>query len=373
MAVKLHANATTTPRIRAQIQALAKTVPVAAIARRFGIDETTVRRWKDRTDTADRAHVPQTIATSLTPTEEALVVELRTALGLSLDDIVEVMHRCANPKLSRSATHRCLKRHGISAARPPARGAPAGTFEAATVGFVHVDLKHLTRLEGRPSFVFVAIDRATRFVHIEIVARRDAATMAGCLERFLKAFPHTVHTILTDNGGAFTDRFGAARWRTERRATGQHAFDRVCAAHGIAHRLTRPFSPQTNGMVERFNRRLAEAIAEKDSVAANDGKNKFHTPAERDAFLHAFVANYNRTRLRCLAYKAPAECLANLPGHNTCAGMTLCLVAAGGEQRRTSYRNTVETALDLRDAGTQPAIHPTSMKTLEHPTDRPST
>jgi len=322
MHVKLHAKATTTPNTRAQIQALAKTLPVAVLAERFGIDETTVRRWKDRTDTADRSHVPHTIETSLTPTEEALVVELRTTLALSLDDIVEVMHRCANPKLSRSAIHRCLKRHGVSAARPPAMRAAAGTFETATVGFIHVDLKHLTRLEGHPSFVFVAIDRATRFVHIEIVARRDAATLAGCLERFLAAFPHKVHTILTDNGSEFTDRFGAVRWRTERRATGRHAFDRVCAAHGIAHRLTRPFSPQTNGMVERFNRRLAEAIAEKDSVAVNEGKNKFHSHAERDAFLLAFVKSYNRTRLRCLKYRAPLELLANLPGHNTCAGMT---------------------------------------------------
>ena len=320
MHLKLHANATTTPKIRASIQALAKTHSVAALAERFGVDETTVRRWKDRTDTADRSHVPHTIETSLTPTEEALVVELRTALSLSLDDIVEVMHRCANPELSRSAIHRCLKRHGISAARPPVKGAPAGTFEAATVGFIHIDLKHLTKLEGKASFVFVAIDRATRFVHIEIIARRDAATVAGCLERFLAAFPHPVHTILTDNGSEFTDRFGAARWRTERRATGRHAFDRVCARHGIAHRLTRPFRPQTNGMVERFNRRLAEAIAEKDSVAANEGKNKFHTHAERDAFLHTFVQNYNQTRLRALGYKAPAEKLANLTGHNTQAG-----------------------------------------------------
>jgi hypothetical protein len=26
--------------------------------------------------------------------------------------------------------------------------------------------------------------------------------------------------------------------------------------------------------------------------------------------------------LRCLDYKAPLEILSNLPGHNTCAGMT---------------------------------------------------
>ncbi|MGE0260507.1 MAG: transposase, partial [Alphaproteobacteria bacterium] len=42
--------------------------------------------------------------------------------------------------------------------------------------------------------------------------------------------------------------------------------------------------------------------------------------AQRNAFIHAFVDHYNRTRLRCLGHKAPAEILHNLPGHNTKAG-----------------------------------------------------
>jgi transposase len=193
MQVRLHANATTTPRTRAYIQT--STAPIVQIARELGISETTVRRWKPRATVADGSHVARRLAVSLTDLEERLVVELRTALQLPLDDIVEVMRRCMNPKLSRSAIHRCLKRHGVSARPKPARR-QIGTFEAAGVGFIHVDLKHLTRLNGQPSFVFVAIDRATRFVHIESITRRDATTVATCLERFLAAFPHKVHTIL---------------------------------------------------------------------------------------------------------------------------------------------------------------------------------
>ena len=47
---------------------------------------------------------------------------------------------------------------------------------------------------------------------------------------------------------------------------------------------------------------------------------RFRDHAERDAYLHTFVADYNRTRLRCLGYQAPAQLLANLAGHNTKAG-----------------------------------------------------
>jgi transposase InsO family protein len=316
MELKLHANATTTPRTRAYIQQ--SRAPVAALARELGVSETTIRRWRGRRTVTDRSHTPRRLATSLSLVEEALVCELRARLGLPLDDIAEVMRRCVRIGLSRSAIHRCLVRHGLNR-RPVADKPRPGVFEPATLGFIHVDLKHLTRLAGRPSFVFVAIDRATRFVHIAIVARRDAATIAACLERFIATFPHEIHTVLTDNGSEFTDRFGDARWRSRRSGTGRHPFDRVCASHGIEHRLTRPFHPQTTGLVERFNRRLAQAIHDKPGLATNEGKNKFHSHAERDAFLHAFVHDYNRTRLKCLDYHAPLDLLTNQPGPNTTA------------------------------------------------------
>jgi transposase-like protein len=319
MQVKLHANATTTPRTRAALQASDDSV--ADLAEHFGVNQSTVRRWQGRTSVEDRSHRPHNIQTRFSPEEEALIVELRVAVGLSLDDITEVMKRCVAEDISRSSVHRCLDRHGVSR-RPSADKPDIGTFDDAKVGFIHIDLKHLTKLQGKPAFVFVAIDRATRFVHIEIVQRRDAATIAACLERFIATFPHRIDTILTDNGSEFTDRFGSARWRRKPEPTGDHAFDKTCAAHGIKHKLTRPFSPQTNGMVERFNRRLGEAIAARQSVARNEGKNKFLTHADRDAFLKDVVFNYNRTRLRCLGYKAPLEILANLPGHNTFAAMT---------------------------------------------------
>jgi len=56
----------------------------------------------------------------------------------------------------------------------------------------------------------------------------------------------------------FTDRFCATG---ERQPTGAHAFDRVCTDNRIEHRLTKPRTPQTNGMIERFNGRIADVLA----------------------------------------------------------------------------------------------------------------
>jgi transposase InsO family protein len=318
MLVKLHANAATTPKVRAYIQA--SLLSDAELARELGVSATTVRRWRGRSDVADRASTPHHLATRFSREEEEIAVALRTDLGLSLDDVLEVMRRCLRADISRSALHRCLKRRGVSQ-RPAAPKAAAQSFAPTPFGYVHVDLKHLPRLKGQAAYVFVAIERTTRFVHAEIIQDRSGETVAACLGRFLEAFGHPVHTILTDNGSEFTDRFGDARWRRRDQGTGKHPFDKICQAQGVKHKLTRPYRPQTNGMVERFNRRLAEALRSHPPSGDNAGKNRFTDHHQRNAFVLAFVSDYNRTRLRCLGHKAPAEVLYNLPGHNTFAGM----------------------------------------------------
>jgi transposase InsO family protein len=319
MDVKLHANATTTPRTRAYIQSSG--LPVAVLAAELGVSETTIRRWRDRSEVADRSHVPRRLHTSLSDLEQQLVRELRLMLALPLDDITEVMQRCVNPRLSRSAIFRCLKRHGLNR-RPAPERAPPGRFEDTEAGYVHIDVKHLPALERQKAYAFVAIERATRYVYLEVHPDRSANTAALFLERLLSALPIKVHTVLSDNGSEFTDRFGGARWQPQGRPpTGKHPLDRVCAAHGITHKLTRPFHPQTNGMVERFNRRLAEALRAAKPNGRNRGKNKFDTHHERNAYLLRFVDNYNRTRLKTLAYASPAQALANLTEHHTKAGI----------------------------------------------------
>jgi transposase-like protein len=316
MELNLHANATTTPKVRAYIQRSKR--PVAELAGELGVSETTIYRWRGRSSVNDRSHVPKRLATSLSALDEALVGELRTKLQLPLDDITEVMRRCVNAKLSRSAIHRCLKRHGLNK-RPSPDKPKIGAFEQASIGFIHVDLKHLPALQRRKSYAFVAIDRATRYVYLEIHPRRDAETAAGFLNRFLAHFPHRVHTILTDNGSEFTDRFAVdMKDKPHDRPSGRHPFDRVCGKHKIDHRLTRPYRPQTNGMVERFNRRIVEAIGRQPKRGI--AHRLFVSHNDRDAFLNRFVHDYNRTRLKCLDYRAPIQALANPPGPNTCAG-----------------------------------------------------
>jgi hypothetical protein len=150
MDLKLHANATTTPRTRAYIQK--SPASNAALARELGIHSRTVARWKARRDVGDRSARPHRLATTMTEWEEALIVELRRSLALPLDDIVEAMRRCINPELSRSAIHRCLQRHGVSARLTPQKAPAAGFHTEAPAGFIHIDVKYLPPLDRRRSY-----------------------------------------------------------------------------------------------------------------------------------------------------------------------------------------------------------------------------
>jgi transposase len=319
MKTSLHANATTTPKTRAMIQA--STEPKAALARRLGVSETTVRRWRNRDTVEDRSHVRRNLGQATTSEDEAIIAELRTRAGLSLDDITEVMQRCVHPGLSRGSVHAALRRAGISG-RAARRNAAVQPFEDAPFGFVHVDLKYLAKLKGRGEYVFVAIERATRFIHVEVLPDRAIDTVAASWERFLDAFGHPVHTVLTDNGAEFTDRFRTgSREGSAAKPTGRHPFDRICAARGVKHRCTKPYTPQTNGMVERFNRRLGEALGALPQARDNSRhRTRFKSHEERKVFILNFVQNYNRTRLRRLGYQAPSQVLANLTQHNTHGG-----------------------------------------------------
>ena len=315
MQLKLHANATTTPRTRAYIQS--STASVTDLAEELGVSETTVRRWRRRGDVQDRSHRPHRLQTGFSPLEERLICELRAALGLSVDDITEVMNRCVREGFARSSVHRCLARNGASGRAPAPKPARRAFETDRPLGFIHCDVKYLPVIRKRRFYAFVAIDRATRYVYLEVHRDRSAKTACAFLKRFLEDFPHEVHTILTDNGTEWTDRYANDRKGKRRNApSGEHAFDQLCAQRGVKHKLTRPFRPQTNGMVERFNRRLAEHLRAMKKHRAGRSQ-RFFGPHDLTAFVMTFVHDYNRTRLRCLDYKSPIEMSNNLPGHNT--------------------------------------------------------
>src|SRR6202158_4846664 len=291
----LHGSATTTEAVRRAIQN--SKAGLRELAGRYGINQKTVAKWRRRTSACDAAMWPKAPhSTVLSKEEEALVVAFRKHTLLPLDDCLYT-RQATVPRLTRSSLHRCFQRHGIS--RLPEAGAdkPAKkTFKAYPIGYFHLDIAEVRTEEGK-LYLFVAIDRTSKFAYAELHERANRRTATDFLKALIKAVPYKIHTVLTDNGIQFTDlpknRIGpTAQWRA-------HMFDMLCDTNGIEHRLTKPNHPWTNGQVERMNRTLKEATVK---------RYHYGTHAQLKEHLHAFLMAYNfAKRLKTLRGLTPYE------------------------------------------------------------------
>ncbi|PID49897.1 MAG: hypothetical protein CR991_04230 [Proteobacteria bacterium] len=124
---------------------------------------------------------------------------------------------------------------------------------------MHVDIKYLPNRpdDAQKRYLLVVIDRATRWVYLEVVTDKTAKTAAAFIKRCYEKCSVVVKTILTDKGKEFTDRFIA---NGERQPTDKHAFDKTYLELSIEHRLIPPKHPQTHGRVERFNGRISQMV-----------------------------------------------------------------------------------------------------------------
>ena len=298
MLISLHKNATTTPATRLALQQATGTD--RELAQQYGIGIGTVRKWRSRSTVHDASHTAHRLQTTLNAGQEELVIYLRSQLRLPLDDLLAVVREFIEPAMSRSALDRLLRRRGYS--RLPVQPKPESEhkpFKAYEPGYVHVDVKYLPQMqdEDKRRYVFVAIDRATRWVFIDIKQHKTAASAKAFLAAVRKAAAFRIHTILTDNGKEFTDRLFGSRTR---QPTGEHEFDQLCQALGIEHRLTKPRTPKTNGMVERFNGRLSQVLR----------SHHFNSAEDLEKTLHRFVWLYNHhLPQKALGHEAPVQAL----------------------------------------------------------------
>jgi len=295
MGQSLHGSATTTEAVRRAIQS--SQASLRDLASRHGINPKTVAKWRKRTSACDAPMGPKAPhSTVLTKEEEALVVAFRRHTLLPLDDCLYALQTTV-PHLSRSSLHRCLQRHGISRLPETAGDKPTKKrFKSYPIGYFHLDIAEVRTEEGK-LYLFVAIDRTSKFAYAELHEKSNRHTATAFLKALIKTVPYKIHTVLTDNGIQFTDlpknRIGpSARWRA-------HMFDMLCDANGIEHRLTKPNHPWTNGQVERMNRTLKDATVK---------RYHYGTHGQLRQHLHAFLMAYNfAKRLKTLRGLTPYE------------------------------------------------------------------
>ena len=276
-----HSNATTNIRLRSEISK--SNLACSKLSEHHGVSENTIRKWKNRTNFEDKSSRPQTITYSLNEMNRVIALKIRTLTWLSLDEITEVLNPEAPLKI-RSAVYRTFVREGVNRV-PRKEKEKAKQFKEYDPGYLHIDVTYLPKIEGKKYYLFVAIDRATRTLYYKIYDAKTSVYAKDFMLACLAFFPFGITHVLTDNGLEFSNHL--IKDKTGKYCTKPSQLDLVCKENDIAHRCTKPFTPKTNGMVEKAN----DIIKEKTVKRV-----KYNSLQEMNRDLTNFLIHYNLYR-----------------------------------------------------------------------------
>ena len=93
------------------------------------------------------------------------------------------------PHLTQSSLHRCLQRHGIRRLPDVEGDKPTKkAFKAYPIGFFHIDIAEVQTADGK-LYLFVAIDRTSKFAFTELHTKATTRTAADFLRPLSRPCP----------------------------------------------------------------------------------------------------------------------------------------------------------------------------------------
>lgn len=120
---------------------------------------------------------------------------------------------------------------------------------------VEIDVKYVPgTIAGHKYFQYTAIDRASRWRHLEIYDAQTNHHSVLFLQEVIRRAPFTIRAIKTDNHATFTNYYTGTNKRSDLLVKSLHALDAFCRDRGIKHYLIDPGKPAQNGTVERSHR-----------------------------------------------------------------------------------------------------------------------
>lgn len=259
--MKYHKNAKTNQKQREAIKQ-GTGESYRALSDKYCVSPTTIGKWKNSDHTQDKSSRPYRIHYALTKDEERIILKVRDH-GLVLDQILESLGPYIE-RLNRTNCYRILlkyKRNRLTAKEKKKQK----KFAQYQPGFLHIDVFYLPKLGAKGKkkrhYCFLAIDRATRLILLEVYPDKSARSAGDFLMKCLNFFPFYIRYVLTDNGKEFVvtgtkNRYGRVQTR--------NLFQAICAIAGIDHRKTKVRHPWTNGLAERLVRSVKEHTIKKN-------------------------------------------------------------------------------------------------------------
>lgn len=189
--MNLHAQAALTIRQRQEIKVLyeQEQLSIRQLARRFGVNPTTIQRWVGRDCPLDKSSAPVHHATVITPEYRMAVLDYRKAHSTHGPiRIAQAVHD-RFPSAHRGTVLRILQEEGLT--RPPRKQRKPRTPIPVGRHRIQMDIQQLPAVEGNKGFEYkiTAIHLRTRLKYSEIHADHTSETVAGVLRRALDLLP----------------------------------------------------------------------------------------------------------------------------------------------------------------------------------------
>ncbi|WP_024529030.1 hypothetical protein [Serratia fonticola] len=268
MEIKLHANATTTPRVRRYIQQSDKSDRV--LAQELGISVATVRRWRQRQDVADRHTVPKSLRKALTNEQSLLINWLRQKLQLPLDELLVVVNQGMQQPISRAGLDRYLRGVGQrgeeqSRVLRGKKAVKAGE-RPGTLALFYQRIS-LSAEDGGEQHLLWAEEKVSGWLSARAFAGASPMLVVNWLKELLPHCPGDIQSIETENKKLFGNRESQT-----------HPLQLWCREQGI--KLQQPALLQME-VVLRLESQLAQLLPAAENLSL-------------DNVLQALCASYNQ-------------------------------------------------------------------------------
>ena len=155
-------------------------------------------------------------------------------------DIMEYVKKC----------HRC-QRHGKKSLKEELYPVPVSVKPFDRIA---LDVKHVQASRSGNRYIIAGIDYLTKYVEARPIRFQTASEIALFLYEEIICRHGCPTIIVSDNGKPFVSKM----------------IQQVCRNFSIIHKTTTPYNPQSNGLIERFNRTLGQILQKRTKEEKDD-------------------------------------------------------------------------------------------------------
>ncbi len=279
------------PKVRQEaVRLVVKGWSMRKVARRFGVEASTVSRWKKKDATGryqieTKSSRPRTSPQALSSDVVSAIIAKRIGKR-RCGQIIHQQLLQEGIKVSLPSVQRTLSRLGLLKKRSlwkrphnytkrPEVTHPGALLEADTV--------HIMLPDGSRLYVYTLIDLYSRWAYAEVVKKISAAASGAFVARAQAEATFHFGMVQTDNGGEFQKMFRFKIYKLNM----QHRYSRVRQSNDQAH-------------IERFNRTIQEECLDQIPQTVRHFRKA----------LRSWLPYYNDERMHMgINYKTPRQVL----------------------------------------------------------------